>query len=237
MKLEPRYAFIAFFLIAVADIWFAQSGNAVLRYITKPMLMPVLMLGYWLSVPKPLSSFPKLILSGLFFSWLGDIFLMFEDPKGLFFIAGLLCFLTTHVLYIRYFATTKSESESFYRKRPVLFLAVVAYLIELLYVLWPHLGGMRLPVLVYGLIITVLLGSALWQYGKLEKGTAWLFILGALFFVASDSMLAVNKFKRSFPYSGLLIMGTYILAQYLIVQGSIRHVRDDEKSKQTLSSM
>jgi uncharacterized membrane protein YhhN len=176
-------------------------------------------------VPKPLSMFARLILFGLFFSWLGDIFLLFEDPKGLFFIAGLLCFLTTHVLYIRYFATTRSDSESFYRKRPVLFLAVVAYLIELLYVLWPHLGGMRLPVLVYGFIISVMLASALWQYGKLDNRTAWLFILGALFFVASDSMLAVNKFKQTFPYSGLLIMATYVLAQYLIVRGSVAHLR------------
>jgi uncharacterized membrane protein YhhN len=225
MKLEPRYAFITFFLLAIADTWLSYAGDGSLRYVTKPLLMPLLMVGYYLSIPKPLGIFARLILFGLLFSWLGDVFLMFEDPKGLFFIAGLLCFLTTHLLYIRYFMLTRSGSESFFRKRPLLFLAVLAYTIELMYVLWPHLGGMKIPVLAYGIIISLMLGAALWQYGKLDSRTAWTFILGALFFVASDSMLAVNKFRQPFAGSGLLIMGTYVLAQYLIVRGSVRHLK------------
>jgi len=224
MKLAPRYAFIAFFVIALADLWLSRSGDPVWRYATKPLLIPLLMLGYSLSVPRPFRLFSRLLLAGLFFSWLGDLFLMFEDPKGLFFIVGLLCFLTTHLLYIRYFLLTEPGTESFFRKRPLLYLAVLAYTIELLYVLWPHLGGMRIPVMVYGIVISLMLAAALWQYGKLESRTAWIFILGALLFVASDSMLAINKFRQPFPEAGLLIMATYVLAQYLIVWGSIRHL-------------
>jgi uncharacterized membrane protein YhhN len=79
-------------------------------------------------------------------------------------------------------------------------------------------------VIIYGIIISVMLAMALWQYGKLSSLTAWLFILGALFFVMSDSMLAIDKFKQHVAYAPVLVMSTYILAQFLIVRGSLRHL-------------
>jgi hypothetical protein len=230
MKTASRYIFMIFIVVAIVDLWLSQSGNENFRHITKPLLIPLLMLGYLLSINQPLNSYAKLIFGGLFFSWLGDIFLMFEDPGGIWFICGLLAFLTTHLFYIRYFSKTISSSESYFRKRPILFLAVLAYLIELLYILWPHLQGMKVPVLLYGIIISFMLIMALWQYGKLSSYTAWIFIGGAMFFVASDSLLAIDKFKQHFPFAELLIMSTYVLAQYLIVQGSIRHLKEPVRS-------
>lgn len=224
MKNGARLAFAAFFLVAIADVWFSATADHAARFFTKPLLMPLLMIGYASAAPRPFGLFQKIILAGLFFSWLGDILLMFDDAAGLYFIGGLLSFLTTHVLYIRYFAVTRSSSDSYFRKRPLLFIAVLAYTIELLYVLWPHLGPMKIPVVIYGLIISFMLAMALWQYGKLSSITAWLFIFGALFFVASDSMLAIDKFKQHFPYAPVLVMSTYILAQFLIVRGSLRHL-------------
>jgi uncharacterized membrane protein YhhN len=39
----------------------------------------------------------------------------------------------------------------------------------------------------------------------------------------SDSLLAINKFMKPLPLASLAIMTTYILAQYLIVEGFIAH--------------
>jgi uncharacterized membrane protein YhhN len=225
MTSPSKYAFLAYFLVSATDVWFAGSGHHDLRYFSKALLMPLLAVGYVLSVPRPLDRFSRLLLAGLAFSWLGDVLLMFNDPAGIYFIGGLLSFLTTHILYIRYFLLTRSASDSFFRKRPLLFLAVLAYTIELLYVLWPTLGPMKLPVAIYASVISLMLAMALWQYGKLSSITAWLFILGAMFFVASDSMLAVDKFKQPFPAAPVMVMSTYILAQWLIVRGSLRHLK------------
>jgi len=224
MKPGARVAFAAFFLAAAADIWFSATGDNASGHFTKPLLMPLLMVGYWIAAPRPFGLFQKLMVGGLVFSWLGDILLMFDDAAGLFFIGGLLSFLTTHVLYIRYFTATRSKTDSFFRKRPLLFLAVLAYTIELLYVLWSHLGPMKIPVIIYGIIISLMLAMALWQYGKLSSLTAWLFIIGASFFVMSDSMLAIDKFKQHFALAPVMVMSTYILAQFLIVRGSLRHL-------------
>jgi hypothetical protein len=101
-------------------------------------------------------------------------------------------------------------------------IAVMAYLVEFMYILWPTLGGMKIPVLFYGLTISTMLSAAMWQYQKLENKTALYFIIGATLFVTSDSLLALNRFKEPFDMAGVSIMSTYILAQLFIVMGAIR---------------
>ena len=156
---------------------------------------------------------------GLFFSWIGDILLQNDG----YFIPGLMAFLTAHIFYIFFFASTQSANTSFFKLRPVMIIAVIAYLIELMILLWPHLGGMKIPVLVYGITISTMLSAAFWQYQKLDNTTALYLIIGAGFFVASDSILALNKFKKQFDSAGIYIMSTYILAQLFIVLGAIRY--------------
>jgi uncharacterized membrane protein YhhN len=222
MRKNYSLVYILFGVVAILDIFVAFFFSEI-RIFTKPLLMPLLMLGYYLEV-KPLKDFSKILLWGLFFSWVGDILLMLEASNGSFFIGGLLAFLTAHLLYIRYFSKTKSAYESYLKSRPIMLLAVLVYVIELLYILWPYLGGMKLPVVVYACVIGTMLAFALWQFGKLEKKTSLLFIGGAVFFVISDSLLAISKFKDQFPLSDILIMFTYCLAQYLLARGSARHL-------------
>jgi uncharacterized membrane protein YhhN len=214
--------YIIFGLVALLNI---LSGHFFpdLRYYSKPLLMPLLMLAYYFEV-KQIGFFSGTFLIGLFLSWAGDILLMFESFNGIFFISGLLSFLTAHLLYIRYFSKTKSVNEPYFKSRPVMLLAIVAYVIELLFILWPYLGEMKVPVVIYASAIGLMLAFALWQIGKLDKKAASLFVAGAAFFVLSDSLLAINKFRSSFAYAGSAIMFTYCLAQYLLARGSARHL-------------
>jgi uncharacterized membrane protein YhhN len=224
-----RVAYLLYWLAALADLWFvAQNGEG--RFFTKPLLMPLLAMGYALET-KPLNRLSVLVLAALFFSWLGDVLLMLEGRNGMFFILGLLGFLTAHALYIAYFIRIPATNgRSFIRKRPVMLLAVLAYVVELLYVLWPSLDGMKIPVLIYGIVIGTMLCFALWQYGKTDARAAGLMIVGAILFVASDSLLAINKFKSPIPFGGIWVMSTYILAQYCIVKGSARQILQDRAS-------
>jgi uncharacterized membrane protein YhhN len=210
--------------VTIADLIFGFTGNE-LRLFTKPLLMPILMLLYYRSQPNN-TVFARLIFAALFFSWLGDVSLMFEERDGIFFILGLSSFLTAHLLYIIYFSRIESNTVSFFRKRPIMFLAVVAYVIELLYLLWPRLGPMKIPVVVYALVIGTMLCFAMWQYGRVKEKTAFLFIIGAILFVLSDSALALNKFYQPHPWSGVFVMTTYVAAQALITLGSIAHLRE-----------
>lgn len=218
MKPKPNQLFFLFAIVSLLEIVFVTTDNQTLRYFTKPLIIPLLAAIYisYQHPRKPI--FKDHILLGLFFSWAGDVLL--QAPN--LFIPGLLSFLTAHIFYIIYFAKTKSDQTSFFKLRPIMLIAVMAYLVEFIYILWPTLGPMRIPVLIYGITISTMLSAALWQYQKLENKTALYFIIGATLFVTSDSLLALNMFKEHFSMAGILIMSTYILAQLFIVLGAIR---------------
>jgi uncharacterized membrane protein YhhN len=217
--MKPNYLFFLFSLVAIAEIsLLAQDGEAY-RYLTKPLIIPTLAATYIVSLRVKKIIWKDALLWGLFFSWIGDLLLQ----KEAYFVPGLASFLTAHVFYIFFFSRTVSQQTSFFKLRPVMLIAVMAYLVELLYLLWPHLGEMKIPVALYGVTISVMLSAALWQYQKLDNQTALFFVIGALMFVISDSILALNKFRSPFAQSGIFIMSTYILAQLFIVIGAIRY--------------
>jgi uncharacterized membrane protein YhhN len=218
MKPKPNQLFVLFAIVSLLEIVFVSTDNQTLRYFTKPLIIPLLATIY-LSYQHPRKTILKdHILLGLIFSWAGDVLLQMPN----LFVPGLLSFLTAHVFYIIYFAKTKSDQHSFFKLRPIMLIAVMAYLVEFMYILWPKLDDMRIPVLIYGITISTMLSAALWQYQKLENKTALYFIIGATLFVTSDSLLALNMFKENFSMAGVLIMSTYILAQLFIVLGAIR---------------
>ncbi len=218
MKPKPKQLFFLFALVSLAEIGLIATNNQNLRLISKPLIIPLLTACY-LSLQIPRKPIMKdYLLHGLFFSWIGDVLLQSEK----LFIPGLLAFLTAHIFYIIFFAKTRSNQHSFFKLRPIMLMAVLAYLVEFMYILWPYLGDMKIPVLIYGITISTMLSAAMWQYQKLENKTALFFIIGATLFVASDSLLAFNRFRESFNLAGVSIMTTYILAQLFIVTGAIR---------------
>lgn len=227
MNEKSRWAFILLAILTVVNIFAVVTDQTLLRYITKPLLMPLLAVAYILGHSRK-NVFSRIMIIGLFFSWLGDIFLMIES-EGIFFIIGLCCFLTTHIQYIVYFLKTKSEGKSFLQKRPWLLIVILLYGGGLLFLLWPGLGELKIPVIVYAIIICTMLAIACWQYGRLQSQTAIMFITGAALFVLSDSSLAISKFVQPFVGDGLVIMATYVAAQVMIVLGSLSHQQQLEQ--------
>jgi uncharacterized membrane protein YhhN len=208
---------IAFWLLAILNIIGIAANMEMLHFIAKPLLMPALLLLLW----NTNSTVPGkgLLLTGLFFSWLGDVFLLFEYKNSLFFIFGLASFLTTHIFYIVYFLRVRSANGSLLKKQPVLVALVAGYGITLVWQLYPHLGDLKLPVILYAAVICTMLLCSLHVFKKVNKKAALYYLSGAAAFVLSDSLLAVNKFYQPFAYAGMLIMLTYCAAQYFIVRG------------------
>ncbi len=69
--------------------------------------------------------------------------------------------------------------------------------------------------------------NALFRYGKNFSLSFWLVFTGAILFMVSDSILAVNKFHSEIPHAGLLVIIPYIMAQFLIIKGLIKHTATD----------
>jgi uncharacterized membrane protein YhhN len=96
------------------------------------------------------------------------------------------------------------------------------YGIGLVWLLFPHLGNLKIPVMVYAAVICAMLICSLYAYSKLNRPAANAYLLGAAAFVLSDSLLAFNKFYQPFACAGAFIMLTYCAAQFFIIQGFMK---------------
>ena len=220
--MNKKFWIIIYLAVLAIDLYAVYTVNQTIRYITKPLLMPLLVV-YFTTNTKPFaSSLKKWIVLALLFSWLGDLMLMFESANGNFFIFGLVAFLLAHIFYILFYENVlRLESV---KKNYLWFIPVLIYYTVLIYVLSPHLGDMKLPVRIYGIVISYMLIQAL-QVGKIKNPVAAaLMIAGAMLFITSDSILALNKFYKQFEYAGILIMITYGIAQLLITMGAVKYI-------------
>ena len=189
--------------------------------------MPLLIAFFIFQTKYVASSLKKWVTLALIFSWAGDVLLMFESMNGNFFIVGLIAFLIAHIFYILFYENIiRKEGLS---KNYWWFLPVIIYYIALIYTLSPNLGDMKLPVRIYGIVISYMLIKAL-QAGRIKNsGAAALMIAGAVLFITSDSILAINKFYEPFEYAGIAIMLTYGIAQLLITLGTAKYITSVSK--------
>ena len=99
------------------------------------------------------------------------------------------------------------------------FTCATIYLAGILSILLPSLGDLTFPVIVYALTITIMLKTALKGSFDWNGNSKYLVLLGAAFFVASDSILAIDKFHSPIASASYSIMITYLIAQFYITSG------------------
>lgn len=221
--MKRQYWLIAFLLVLAADIIGIQINNEILQYISKPLIIPVL-IGYFLSQTGIVaSSLKRWIIAALFFSWGGDVLLMFQPKDEIFFLLGLSSFLLAHIFYIIFFHHVRVREGI--KSNPWLLLVVAVYYVALIVWLSPYLGEMKLPVRIYGIVISFMFMLATHMLFIKNKWAGQWMMTGALLFVMSDSVLASNKFYQPFELAGVLIMLTYGFAQLFIVEGAIKYIR------------
>jgi len=220
--MKKSYWLGLFISCLIAELLLTYTGNEAMRYVTKPLLMPLLC-AYFLAAVKNIAGFNRNIIVALFFSWVGDILLMLDSGNSLFFILGLSSFLIAHIFYIFFFHAVRLAEAI--KSKGFLLIPVVVYYAVLISILSPGLGDMKLPVRVYGVVICFMLMLALHMFFIRNKKAGSLMAFGAFLFVISDSILAVNKFYTSFSEAGVLVMLTYGIAQLLIVEGAVMYNR------------
>jgi uncharacterized membrane protein YhhN len=216
-KFKPAYFLPIFIVLVLLDLIAGSFADDTLRHFTKPLILFSLFVFFAVNGRGLDRSTFVLMLLALFFSWLGDSFLMYDSISSLYFMLGLVSFLIAHLIYSVVFLRRWNKSAS------ITFWLVVVVLVlhgtVLLLLLKEGLGDLLIPVIVY---VTAILLMAITAFGRkkmVPSESFKLVFLGALFFIASDSILAINKFLSAVPYAHILVMGTYATAQYLITKG------------------
>ncbi len=213
-----------FLVIVIGDLTGEFLQMPLLDHIFKPFIL-IWIGAYFCFFSKGIDKkVVSLALSAFAASWVGDLFMMFAD-QFLYFVLGIASFLTAQVIYIFLFLRTINISgkKTFLTKKPVWLLAYIVYGIIIYILLFPHLEGvLKLAVFIYMLAILSMSSMALNRFGNGHPISFTLVFTGSLFFVLSDSMIAINRFLVPIPYEGIFIMTTYIVAQYLIMRGILK---------------
>ena len=179
----------------------------------KPFLIPALIPIAWTIENNQVR---RLLTVSLFFSFLGDVFLILEGQ--LFFILGLVSFLLAHIFYIT--LSLRFISLSIHFKLSILTgLFFFLYLISFLRFLAPYLGELLIPVIIYALVLAFFGMIGCLIYLKHRSVPSLFLMFGSLFFIASDSLLASATFVQTFSLHHFWVMLTYLIAQYCIVFG------------------
>ncbi|MCO6459763.1 MAG: lysoplasmalogenase [Saprospiraceae bacterium] len=221
MKVKNYY--ILFWVFALLHIFSEWNEFKWLEMVTKPLLVGMLIWIFYIQsgLKHP---FDKKIFAGLIWSWLGDIALMFVSYRSGFFLIGLFSFLIAHIAYSFAFAEDIRFPSV---NRPVWAISFsiaffTTHALFLFFILYPGLGNMVVPVILYTLVISLMAVLAWSRIGSVNSSSFWSIAAGAWLFVISDSVLAIDKFAFSLPKAGVIIILTYIFAQYLITTGSLK---------------
>src|SRR5579871_1823141 len=211
------YIFVVDVLLDLIAILFHREE---LRLVTKPLIVILLAVFSWLSVLQKNRLF-WLLFSALFFSWLGDVLLLFDATIASMFIFGLLSFLIAHIFFILFFLHVRRQHHLQKISLPIV-VFVIVYLIALFLFLKPTLGALQIPVLVYAMVLCGMFLSCVHAFDLTKNNAGKFCVAGAFLFLLSDSMLAINKFYHAFKIAGFAVMLTYALAQLFIVVGATR---------------
>jgi uncharacterized membrane protein YhhN len=221
---RPRWLFP---LIACAAVGAIVGGLAMaqdaaspwrwLHWIGKPLATVLILLLVWLTRLPVSARYRRWIAAGIGFSLIGDVLLML--PADLF-VPGLAAFLLGHLCFIAAFV-----GDSRFAARPLLLLASLGYGAINLWLLWGSIGvPLRLPVIVYVIVLTGMGGQAMGRaqgfsmHGDPRVRGARLAAIGALTFMLSDSLLAWNRFHAAIPWATFWVLSTYYLALWWIAR-------------------
>lgn len=218
-----RISIYLFLLVSGGELTAHLVDVPLIHLVCKPIIMISLFGYYWFSFVEKENHRSTVLMLGILLSFLGDVSLMGEGEP--YFMLGLVSFLLAHVAYIFAYKQHRYDSDeglSGVQRFRFSFPFILAGS-GLVTVLYPHLGDLKVPVMIYALVLVLMVINALFRYGHTTMKSFWYVFIGATLFMVSDSLLAFNKFVVPIDGAGFWIMLTYIAAQYGIVQGVLSH--------------
>ena len=182
--------------------------NNFLRYTFKPLSTVIIILYTVFQYPEVSELYKYLIIAALIFSLAGDIFIMLPHDK---FVQGIAAFFIAHMLFILAFVTDIGLSFNWIWLIPLLIYAII-----FLKLILPKTGKLKIPVLVYTIVIVSFLWQAIGRNGIAMSDSSKYALFGAILFVASDSILAYTRFFKEYKISSFLIHSTYWAALFCL---------------------
>lgn len=211
---------IAALIFAALTALATWKKNRGLEFIAKPAVMLLLLIYLWTSVG--LTGATLWFGLGMFFSLIGDVLLLWLDRM---FLYGLISFLLAQIAYVIGFNLPSSDVSLWGLAMAVIVALGSARVLRRILSSLAEKGNtrMRIPITVYGLVITLMLLSAMLKLtdSGWGAGASLLVALGAFLFYLSDIVLAWLKFVTPIQNGRMLNIGLYHLGQICIAAGIV----------------
>lgn len=182
--------------------------NNFLRYTFKPLSTVLIIAFTVFQHPEVSELYKYLIITGFIFSLAGDIFIMLPNDK---FVHGIASFFIAHMLFILAFVTDIGFSFNWIWLIPLLIYAII-----FLKLILPKTGKLKIPVIVYTIVIVLFLWQAIGRSCITMSDSGKYAMFGAILFVVSDSILAYTRFFKEYKISSFFIHSTYWAALFFL---------------------
>lgn len=221
MKKSVRVAGIVFLALSLLEVIPVTFGIEALHPWIKPLLVPSLAVAALCALLPEFGGKKTILLAiGLVLHAAGDILLLLDSHGFAFFAAGLGAFLLGHFCYLWVMLSGMGGLKGW---KEILCWALPLPLATLATGFFGAEGAMRYAIEAYALTLLFEVATGiLWMHRGRPMGLR--ILLGAIFFLISDALLALNVFKDiDFPTRHALVMATYLAAEWLLVSGMVRN--------------
>ena len=162
--------------------------------------------------PHLIPKYYHLLLVGLIFCLIGDVCLAL--PQQRMFLLGLVSFLVGHIFYVLgFFSVTSTTAWTWVGSLAVLLVSGTIY-----WWLRPHLGEMKIPVVIYIIVISIMISGACSLLGNpdLSRSGRIMAFTGAVSFYFSDVFVARDRFLKKEFLNRLIGLPIYYTGQFLL---------------------
>ncbi len=213
---------VFFFIFSFVEIFAEFKENEKIIYVTKPFVMPLLILFYIFGVIESgsIAQVDWFIVIALIGGWGGDIFLMLKNEDK-WFLPGMGSFLINQIFYTIAFFLSITDFAALNLWGLFLILPALLILIFTVPRFVKNTGDMKIPVLVYMAAILLMHIAALLRIVQFQGLPFILVYVGSLSYIFSDAMLASNKWTGEFTNARSIVMSTYFMAQFYITLGAL----------------
>lgn len=219
MNLPKKIGIWIFLLILFAHCCFIFLELDRFRFYSKLLVIPFLLCLFLVNFKGTKGKFYILPIVALFGSFAGDLLLAFDGAQ--YFLWGMLGFMVTHICNSIYFYSMHSlqVTKSKIALLALLFLSIICSIV--IFIIKDNAGSFFIPIIIYMILIAVMaiLASNLADSPIYKQTSIQYFIPGAILFIMSDGLLAINKFNLQDPSLDIFVMLTYGLAQLFLVMG------------------
>jgi len=209
---------LVFILVLLAQLrqW------SLLNEIATPFITIILLL-FLSTVTRLKGRFHQRLFTGLVFALTGNTLILMQNHHPSYFLHGLIAFLICTLFYISAFYLDFRSAQELDKKGARIAIFSTALLCIAFYLfLRPYLGALRLPVIIYVLLMGMMMMMAAFRNQRVNSISFRLVLAGAFFFVVSGGLLACKHFVSPFNYADVSILSTYMIAQYLIILGGVK---------------